>query len=543
MRHDLKMTTMATRSPHGLVRPMLHLLQFLAFLAAYIALDWASFLHPLHGLNITLWNPAPALGLVLWLRLGPVTAVPWFIALMIGERVIRGMPAPIDLTLLLSLTLIAGYGGIAEVMRRLLGKKEIFGDRASLTTWLSIVVLGTLANSVVYLSLLSMTSVLPAGERIDGLIRFWIGDCVGIVVTMPMLWLMLTPQGHARLRIVLRQWETAGYTALAVVMLVVTFGTGTSAEFQYFYFLFLPVIWAAALQGLTGAAISAFVLQAGLIVAVDWLSIVAVTAMEFQMLGAVLALVGFFVGVVVDEQRLAAEKLKQTLRLAAAGEMAAALAHELNQPMTALAAYGDTCEYLLSRGETGEILRDAIRRMVAESGRAAEVVRRVRDFFRTGATQLEPVAIGMLMSTAAARFSERALTERVELHLKPSPTVVFVDRLQIDLVLRNLLANAFDAVSIQPAGTHRIEVSVEDVVERRVTITVRDSGPGLSPASTDAIFEPFVSSKTTGLGLGLVISRAIVEAHGGKLWAESSDGGVFRFTLPRQEGEVTHAFA
>jgi signal transduction histidine kinase len=522
---------------------MLRLFQFLAFIVAYIALDWASFLHPLHGLNITLWNPAPALGLVLWLRFGPITAVPWFIALMIGERVIRGMPAPVAMTFLLSVALIAGYGAIGEVMRRRLRNQEVFGDRSSLMTWLGIVVLGTLANSVIYLALLSMTNLLPAGERIEGLIRFWIGDCVGVLVTMPMLWMMLTPPGQARLRSVLASWETAGYTALAVAMLWVTFGTGTSVEFQYFYFLFLPVVWAATRQGLTGAAISAFILQAGLITAVDWLNIVAVTAMEFQMLGAVLALVGFFIGVVVDEQRLAAEKLKQTLRLAAAGEMAAALAHELNQPMTALAAYGDACEYLLSRGETGEVLRDAIRRMVAESGRAAEVVRRVRDFFRTGATQLEPVEIGMLMSSAAGRFSERALTEHVELHLKPCPIVVLVDRLQIELVLRNLLANAFDAVANQPVGVHRVDVSVDHAADGRVTITVGDSGPGLSPAARDAIFEPYVSSKSSGLGLGLVISRAIVEAHGGELWAESGDGGVFRFSLPSKEGEVIHAHA
>lgn len=543
MRLKLEMTTMAARSLHGLLTSMLRLLQFLAFIVAYIALDWASFLHPLHGLNITLWNPAPALGLVLWLRFGPIIVLPWFIALMVGERVIRGMPAPIMMTFLLSVALIAGYAAIGEVMRKRLRNKEVFGDRASLMTWLGIVVLGTLANSLLYLGLLSLTDLLPAGERIDGLVRFWIGDCVGIVVTMPMLWMMLTPPGQARLRGVLASWETAGYTALAVAMLWVTFGTGTSVEFQYFYFLFLPVVWAAVRQGLSGAATSAFILQAGLIIAVDWLSIVAVTAMEFQMLGAVLALVGFFIGVVVDEQRLGAEKLKQTLRLAAAGEMAAALAHELNQPMTALAAYGDTCEYLLSRGETGDILRDAIRRMVAESGRAAEVVRRVRDFFRTGATRLETAEIGTLIASAASRFAERAQAEHVELHLAASPTVVLVDRLQIELVLRNLLANAFDAVAGQPDDMRRIDVSVDHAAGGRIRITVRDSGPGLSPAAVSSAFEPFASSKSSGLGLGLVISRAIVEAHGGELWAESGDGGAFHFSLPNKEREGIHAHA
>jgi len=543
MRKDFAMTRMETRSLRGLLTPMLRLTQLLAFIAAYIVLDWASYLHPLHGLNITLWNPAPALGLVLWMRFGRLTAIPWFVALMFGEFVIRGMPAALLMTIMLSAALTAGYGVIGEVLRKRLPDGEVFGDRQRLITWLGIVVVGTLANSWIYIALLSLTGLLPAGDRIDGFIRFWVGDCVGIIVSMPMLWMLLTQPGQARLRRVLASWETGGYVALAVAMLWVTFRSGPTAEFQYFYFLFLPVIWAAARQGLSGAATSAFILQAGVIIAVEWLNLVAVTAMEFQMLGAVLALAGFFIGVVVDEQRLAVKKLKQTLHMAAAGEMAAALAHELNQPMTALAAYGDACEQLLARGETGDILRDAIRRMVAESGRAAEVVRRVRDFFRTGATRLESVEVGALLSSAANRFSERATSDGVQLHVAAVPTVVLVDRLQIELVLRNLLANAFDSVASQPMGGRRIDVAVDGNAAGNVTIVVKDSGPGFSANAAGNLFEPFASTKTSGLGLGLVISRALIEAHGGKLWAEPGDGGVFRFSLPIREKEMNDAQA
>lgn len=522
---------------------MLHLIQLLAFIAAYIALDWASYLHPLHGLNITLWNPAPALGLALWMRFGRLTAIPWFAAIMIGEFLIRGMPAALPMTAVLSAALTAGYGAIGELLRKRLRDGEVFGDRMRLVTWLGIVIVGTLANSLVYISLLSLTGLLPAGDRIEGVIRFWVGDCVGIVVCMPMLWMLLTHSGQSRLRSVMTSWETGGYAALAVVMLWVTFGNGTTAEFQYFYFLFLPVIWAATRQGLSGAATSAFILQAGVIFAVEWLNLVAVTVMEFQMLGAVLALVGFFIGVVVDEQRLAVEKLKQTLHLAAAGEMAAALAHELNQPMTALAAYGNACEHLLARGETGEVLRDAIRRMVAESGRAAEVVRRVRDFFRTGATRLESVGVDALMSSATSRFSERAAADGVQLHIATVPTVVLVDRLQIELVLRNLLANAFDAVASRPQGERRIDLAVESNSADSIAVVVKDSGPGLSASAAGNLFEPFASTKTSGLGLGLVISRALIEAHGGKLWTEPGDRGIFRFSLPVQGKEKTDARA
>lgn len=526
---------MATKSFHRLLTPMLRLIQLLAFLAAYVALDWASYLHPLHGLNITLWNPAPALGLVLWISFGRMIAVPWFIAIMVGEFVIRGMPAAFFVTVILSAVLTTGYGALGEFLRKRLPAGEVFGDRNRLMSWLGIVVIGTLANSLVYIFLLSLAGLLPEGDCLEGLIRFWVGDCVGIVVSMPMLWMLLTNSGQARLRAVLVRWETGGYAILAVVMLWVTFKNGPSAEFQYFYFLFLPVIWAAVRQGVTGAVTSAFILQAGIIFAVERLNLVAVTVLEFQMLGAVLALVGFFIGVVVDEQRLAVEKFKQTLHLAAAGEMAAALAHELNQPMTALAAYGNACEYLLARGETGEALRDAIRRMVDESIRAAEVVRRVRDFFRTGATRLEFVDVSTLIASAADRFAERAISEKVQLHVQGSPIVVRVDPLQIELVLRNLLANAFDAVAMKPEGKRRIDVSVDSDNSDGVTIAIRDTGPGLSPSTVGSLFEPFASTKSSGLGLGLVISRALVEAHGGKLWAEPGDSGVFQFSLPANE--------
>jgi signal transduction histidine kinase len=522
---------------------MLRLTQLLAFIATYIALDWASYLHPLHGLNITLWNPAPALGLVLWMRFGRLTAIPWFIALMVGEFVIRGMPATLLTTTMLSVVLTAGYGVIGEILRKRLRDGEVFGDRVRLMTWLSAVVIGTLVNSLIYITLLSLTGLLPAGDRLDGFIRFWIGDCVGIIVCMPMLWMVLTQSGQVRLRSVLASWETGGYCALAVVMLWVTFRSGSTAEFQYFYFLFLPVIWAATRQGLSGAATSAFILQAGVIFAVEWLNLVAVTVMEFQMLGAVLALVGFFIGVVVDEQRLAVDKLKRSVHLVAAGEMAGALAHELNQPMTALAAYGNACEHLLARGETGDVLRDAIRRMVDESGRAAEVVRRVRDFFRTGATRLEPVEVGTLVSSAASRFADRVIADGVQLHIAAVSTMVLVDRLQIELVLRNLLANAFDAVAGQPLGERRVDVLVENDATDSITVVVRDRGPGFSSNAASNLFEPFASTKASGLGLGLVISRALIEAHGGRLWAEAGDGGVFRFTLPTTARDLNDAQA
>ncbi|MBI5007975.1 MAG: MASE1 domain-containing protein [Nitrosomonadales bacterium] len=501
----------------------------LAFVAVYVLLDWASYLHPMYGLNITPWNPSLALGLVVWSRVGRLVAIPWFAAILIGEVVVRGLPATLTVTLLLSAVLTIGYGIMAEILRRRSGGR-LLHDRFRLLAWLAVVVAGTLVTSTVYISLLYAVGLIPVGDWGVALVRFWVGDCVGIVVTMPFFWLLLHDR-NALGRLFMRK-ETAAYIVLAVAALWLSFGLGGEGEFQYFYLLFPPIVWAAARQGVHGAAIAAFILQAGIIVAVQWQNLVAVTVFELQMLGAVLAFVGFFIGAVVDEKQRVSKELSQTLRLAAAGEMAAALAHELNQPLTALSAYGSACRKLLSSGGDDERLRDTIERMVGESHRAAEVVRRLRDFFRTGATRLEAIRLPELVGTVVLQFADKAAMQGIELTAASLPECkLFADRLQIEVVLRNLIANAVDAVLERPAGQRRIVVTA-DVAGRRLRITVKDSGAGLTAEQILRVFEAFQSTKSSGLGLGLAVSRAIAQAHGGDLVAASGEGGEFVLTLP-----------
>lgn len=508
----------------------------LAFVAAYVALDWASYLHPLHGLNITPWNPSLALGLVYWFRHGKLAALPWFCAILIGEILVRGLPATLPMTALLSLVLTAGYGLIAEALGRRLKNGDIPGDQRGLLSWLVIVLVGTLVTSGIYVSLLLPTGLIPVGDWSVAWVRFWIGDFVGIVVTMPFFWLLVDVRGRAKLADILPRLETASYGILALAMLWVSFGLGGTGEFQYFYLLFLPIVWAAARQGVAGAAVAAFALQAGVVISVQWLNLVAVTVFELQMLGAVLAFVGLFIGAVVDEKQRVSLELRQTLRLAAAGEMAAALAHELNQPLTALSAYGMASKNLLEQGETGAPLRDAIGRMIEESRRAADVVRRLRDFFRTGATQLERIRLEELVGSVVVQFQAKAERSGVELVVDPMPKcILLVDRPQIAVVLRNLMANALDAVAECSEGQRRIEVSAQRSLSNHVEVRVKDSGPGLSQANAAKLFEAFRSTKASGLGLGLAMSRAIAEAHGGRLCAEATKYGLFKLELPIEE--------
>ena len=511
-----------------------YLFRSLIFVVAYVLLDWASYLHPMYGLNITPWNPSLALGLVFWFRVGWLAAIPWFFALLLSEILVRDQPATLPITLVLSGMLTVGYGIMAEALRRNI-TGDILHDRSRLLLWLVIVVVGTLITSSTYIFMLFLSGLIPVGDWLVALARFWVGDCVGIVVTMPFFWLLL--DGRNRLRSLLPHWETAGYGLLAAVALWVSFGLGGTGEFQYFYMLFLPIVWAAARDGVPGAALAAFMLQAGIIIAVHWHNLVAVTVFELQMLAAVLAFVGLFIGAVVDEKQRVSDELRRTLRLAAAGEMAAALTHELNQPLTALSAYGSACQQLLAQGGSEERLRDTIGRMVTEAHRAAGVVRRLRDFFRTGATRLESVALTELISTTIAKFGSKTQSLGVELVVEPIPTcTLLADRLQLEVVLRNLLDNALDAVSEQPVGSRRIGIQAKVADRTRVHIRIEDSGPGLSTDVAERLFEAFRSSKASGMGLGLAISRAIAEAHGGELVVETAECGVFVLTLPTEEG-------
>jgi len=513
----------------------------LLLLAGYVALDWASYIHPLHGLNITPWSPAPALGLVFLLRFGRSAAPPLALAILIADAWVRDLPASPTFSVALAVVLTLGYWAIAEVLRRRLARGSIFGDRQGLLVWTGLVIAGTLLNSLLFVSLLSLGNLIPAGAWQEAFVRYWVGDSVGVLVSMPILWMLVDEGGRAQLRAMIVARESLAYLAATGVALWVAFGVGAEADFKYFYVLFLPVAWAAARQGLAGAVFSAAIVQVGIIGAVQLLGLSAVTVLEIQTLAVVLVLFGFFIGIVVDEKQRVSAELRQTLRLAAAGEMAGALAHELNQPLTALSAYGTACEHMLEQGETGQRLRETIRRMVAESFRAADVVRRLRDFFRTGATRLEPIALAELLAGVVSPFAAKTQQQGVELIVDPAaPYVLMADRLQLEVVLRNLLANAFDAVANQPVGQRRITLSTHAEGAGRVCVCVEDSGPGLSGAAAARLFEAFQSSKKSGLGLGLVISRAIVEAHGGNLWAEVADHGLFKLVLPT-EGKMTDA--
>ena len=504
------------------------------FIVGYLALDWVSYIHPMQRFSITPWNPQPALAIALLMLGGQRWITLVFAGTLLAEWFVRGNSPVAPSTLLVAAVLALGYAAIA---RTLCGRFAIGAALDSLRDVLRLVGVagvGALATGILYIAALLAGGLGPIDDPFLALVQFWIGDAVGIVVTLPFLLMITVPERRAELASIIRGRRSLAYAALAVLALILL--APAAYQVRFFYVLFLPLILIATRYGLAGATFATLLIQAALIVTGELAGRETLTVFELQAFLIALTVTGLFLGVTVDERRRAEQELRRTMRMAAAGEMAAALAHELNQPLASLASYARASQLLARAPERDSgRLEETLGKLVAEASRAAEVVRRLRDFFRTGATRLAPASLDEVASRVIALLDARAQALGVTLRHEATQSIppLLVDELQVEVVIRNLLSNALEAAAARGGRREvRFEISRDAGL---VTATVADSGGGIAPEDAQRIFEPFTTTRATGMGMGLAISRAIVEAHGGKLWAEAGNGGVFRFTLPASD--------
>jgi two-component system sensor kinase FixL len=222
-------------------------------------------------------------------------------------------------------------------------------------------------------------------------------------------------------------------------------------------------------------------------------------------------------------------------RLTAMGEMASTLAHELNQPLSAIANYMKGSQRLLEGkpDDLSKTLRGALDKAAEQAMRAGQIIRRLRDFVSRGETERRVESITKLVeeASALALVGSKERDVRVTFQLDPRADLVLADKVQVQQVLINLMRNAIDAMEASHRRELVIATSADD--EEMVAISVADTGTGVAPEVAEQLFQPFVTTKRQGMGVGLSISRTIVEAHGGEIWLEPSpEGGtVFRFTL------------
>jgi C4-dicarboxylate-specific signal transduction histidine kinase len=235
-------------------------------------------------------------------------------------------------------------------------------------------------------------------------------------------------------------------------------------------------------------------------------------------------------------QRHRAE-LAHMARLNMMGEMAASLAHELNQPLHAVKnyAYGSICR-LRKTPQTDPELVAALEQISEEANRAAAIVRRVRAFVQKREPQLHPVSINRLVEEvvllAKAEFEQQH--GAVVLALSENLPLVLGDPVQIEQVLMNLVHNGLEAMDETPHENRRLSIKTARLGDNSIQVDVGDHGKGIAGVDLEKVFEPFFTTKPEGMGMGLAISRSIIQAHGGRLWATANQGPgcTFHFTLP-----------
>lgn len=524
----------------------------LLWLGAYVLLEWLSFIHEYKGLPITAWNPGLGLLFAVMIRGSLWNGMILFAGVVISETLVVGSALEWSVILVLASLMTGGYMAAAVLVRRChldIGLARL----RDVLLLLFVGLCGAVAVAASLAAFLLLTGHIGAGDVVSATLPLVVGDGIGIAVVTPLV-LRLSRFGgelvdiRPRLAVI---GEFAFYAALIAVFLLLTIGAEQSGGFNYFYLMFLPVVAAGLRHGLDGACAGLAVAQLGLVGLMHHHGFDAGTFTEYQSLMLVLSATGLVVGVVVSER---AEAQKQA---AAAGEslkaleteavqaarynlvtgMASALAHEINQPMTAARALARSAQHLLSQpGGDRERAAGNLGDLIAQIDHAGGIVRRMRGFLRRGMPRASTIDIrnvlddAVMLARAAARERNVSLAVEAEADLP----LLHGDHIQLQQVVLNLIHNGLDAIG----ETGRAEGNIGIVARRSATpgfieVAVRDDGAGVSPEVAARLFQPLTTSKPEGLGLGLSICASIIEFHGGRIWLHNGAPGSteFRFQL------------
>ncbi len=517
----------------------------LAFGVASLVLDALSNPQTVLPLALAPWTPPVGLTLAFLLLYGLHYA-----PLLIGVTFLAGLPIyglPQDWlpALWAAGLLMLGLWGLAAVLLRIWRIDPQLGTQRDLSLVLVVSVAAAWLDASVHVFSRSPEAAPDAWAWMADLVNFWVGALIRVLIITPLVlvhagvdwrgWRAWRIWDGAMLREILVQ------AAAIAFALWIIFGFKYTDEFKFFYLLFLPMIWIAMRHGIQGATIALAASHVGINLILGWRGSHAITVVEFQMLMLGLAVTMLFLGMTVSVRRATEERLhqreaelNQAMRLAAAGEMAQAIAHELNQPLSAVANYARASRSMLADpARHGDLLAETLEKIDREANRAGQVMRRLREFFRGGGLRSERFTLAELIDESLSYVKRRGERKNItfRLLLDESLPSVHADRVQMGTVLHNLLANAIDAVASAPEP-REIEISTQRDDGDLVRVCVSDSGAGIGAEMEGRLFESFATSKPEGMGLGLAISRTLVQAHHGELWLDGNDPTRFCFTLP-----------
>jgi len=510
-----------------------------SYLAGYVLLDWISFIYPFAPYGITPWNPPTGLSFFFVLMFGQRMIPFLFVAPFLADLTVRQLPLPWTLELATSAIIGCGY---SLALLFLLRPKTRFNLTLQSLRALFLL-LATAAVSAALVSMSYVGAVIAAGflsaqDFFAACLQYWVGDVIGVAVITPFA--LTTLERVPQLKVSV---ETAAQFAAILLALWLVFGFPEEQRLQLFYVLFLPIVWIAVRAGLQGVTGGILVTQLGLIVGLHIPSRADVDVTAFQALMLVMAITGLMAGVLVTERRrtefqlrLHQDSLARIARIGSVGELAVAVVHEINQPLMAAGTYSRLIRDTIRRESSSDpFVVEIADKVAAQIERAAEVVRRLRALIRLDKTDRAPTTIGRIVSEALDQCQPELDRSgmRCRTILEENLPPIIVDLLQIEQVMLNLVRNAIEAMSEAGAVGGVITIEAKQVESGDIELSVRDTGPGFPDELLADEFPPFATTKAQGLGMGLSLSRTIVEAHGGQLKAGGdADGTVVRVTLP-----------
>jgi two-component system, LuxR family, sensor kinase FixL len=530
------------RVPFAEIVPANRAVVGLAYVAGYVALDRISFVEPYASFGITPWNPNTGLSFVLVL-LFDVWIVPLlFVAPFLADLVNRHINLPWTVEFITVALIGGGYSAALAFLKSSITRFD--PGLSSMRDLLLLMVVAAASAAFVastYVGVAIAAGLLSVSDFAPATLRYWIGDAVGVLALTPFALFVWT-----RRKILPLSIETALQCAAIACALLMVFGLSKEREFQLFYVLFLPIVWMAVRNGIEGVSAGILVTQCGLLLGVGLRAEGSKELDAFQALMLVLAATGLIAGALVTERRrleiklrLHQESLARLARLGSVSELAAAVAHEVNQPLMAAGTYIRLVADTIRSGsiDTAEVAEIA-KKAVSQIDRAAEVIRRLRTLVRLDRSNRALVPFERIAERIVDLCKPDLDQARVDAHANLAADLppVMVDVLQIEQVLSNLVRNSIEAISDSGATGGAIWIKARRADKDFIEVHVLDSGPGFSLERIEMGFLPLSSSKPYGLGVGLSLCRSIVDAHGGRLWLEPSHHGAsVHFTLPIAE--------
>jgi len=528
----------------------------LAFGLASLVLDALSNPQTVLPLALAPWTPPPGLTLAFLLLYGLHYAPLLIGVTFLANMPIYGLPQDWLPALWAAGLLMLGLWGLAALLLKVWRIDPHLGSQRDLTMLLMVAVAAAWLDASVHVFSRSPEAAPDAWAWMADLVNFWVGALIRILIIMPLVLVHAKVDWRGWRNWSIWDWPRVrsgwmgGWNpsreillqgiAIAIALWII-FGFKYTDEFKFFYLLFLPMIWIAMRHGIRGATIALAASHVGINMILDWQESHAITVVEFQMLMLGLAVTMLFLGMTVTARRATEERLhqreaelNQAMRLASAGEMAQAIAHELNQPLSAVANYARASRSMLDDpARHGALLAETLEKIDREANRAGQVMRRLREFFRGGGLRSENFTLAELINESLSYVKRRGERQGVQFKLALDDNLpsVMADRVQMGTVLHNLLSNAIEAIANSPEP-REIEISAKRVDGDMIKVCVTDNGAGISSEMEGRLFESFATSKPEGMGLGLSISRTLVQAHGGELWLVGSQPTRFCFTLP-----------